>query len=325
MAPASGENRQMDDAPVIVIGGPTASGKSGLALAIAERVDGVVINADAIQVYRDLRVLTARPSEADERRVAHRLYGVLDASETCSAGRWQALALAEIDAVRAAGKRAIVVGGTGLYLRALTEGIAPIPDIPDDIRAAVRARFAEIGNEEFHGELATRDPVMATRLEPADSQRLMRAREVIDATGRSLALWQEDPAVAPELDFTMIALVPPRDDIYAACDARLAAMTVDGALDEVAALMRRAEAEKLDPALPALKAFGYPEFAAHLAGRMTLEAAMVAVQQQTRRYAKRQMTWFRHQLPDSARGSRPNIQVLKYSYINHLEIFSNIS
>ena len=312
-------------APVIVIGGPTASGKSNLALALAERLDGIVINADAIQVYRDLRVLTARPSEADERRAAHRLYGFLDATEICSAGRWQALALAEIEAAVAAGKRAIVVGGSGLYLRTLTEGIAPIPDIPADIRANVRARFAAIGNDEFYAELVTRDPAMAARLETADGQRLMRAREVIETTGRSLAQWQEDPVIAPELNFTMIALAPPRDEIYAACDARLSAMVNDGALDEVAALMKRAQSETLDPALPVLKAFGYPELAAYLSGNSSLEAAVAAAQQQTRRYAKRQMTWFRHQLADGARAARSNIRLLKYSYINEPKIFSHIS
>ncbi|MCZ6839415.1 MAG: tRNA (adenosine(37)-N6)-dimethylallyltransferase MiaA [Alphaproteobacteria bacterium] len=315
----------MSDAPVIVIGGPTASGKSGLALAIAERLNGAVINGDAIQVYRDLRLLTARPGEADERRAAHHLYGFLDATQACSAGRWQALALAEIDAVRAAGKRAIVVGGTGLYLRALTEGIAPIPDIPADVRAKVRARYAEIGDTEFYAELVVHDPVMAARLDPADGQRIMRAREVLEATGRSLAQWQDAPLVAPALDFTMIVLTPPRAEIYAACDARLAAMVSSGALEEVGALMTRAASEKLDPGLPVLKAVGYAELAAHLAGFTTLEAAVAAAQQQTRRYAKRQMTWFRNQLPDRGSGSPPNIRVLKYSYVNDTEIFSIIS
>jgi tRNA dimethylallyltransferase len=315
----------MGDAPVIVIGGPTASGKSGLALEIAERLDGVIINGDAIQVYRDLRLLTARPSEADEKRVAHRLYGVMDAAETCSAGRWQALALAEIEAARTAGKRAIVVGGTGLYLRALTEGIAPIPDIAADIRAATRARFAEIGDAQFHAELTARDPVMAARLQPADGQRMMRAWEVLAATGRSLADWQEEPVIAPDFNFTMIALMPPREDLYAACDGRFVAMVADGVLDEVAALRKRAAAEQLDPGLPVLKALGYPELASHLSGEISLEAAIVAAQQQTRRYAKRQMTWFRHQLPDRTGDLRPNMRLLKYSNINDLEIFSNIS
>lgn len=315
----------MGDAPVIVIGGPTASGKSGLALAIAERLDGVVINGDASQVYRDLRVLTARPTEAEERRVPHRLYGFLDATEQCSAGRWQALALAEIAAAHAAGKRAIVVGGTGLYLRALIEGIAPIPDIPADIRARIRARYAELGGEKIHAELAARDPVMAARLEPADGQRLMRAWEVLEATGRSLAEWQDEPVEVPDLPFTMIVLMPPRDDIYAACDKRLEAMIAEGVLDEVAALMKRAESENLDPRLPVLKAVGYPELAAHLASRTTLEEAIAAAQQQTRRYAKRQMTWFRHQLPDRDLGAWPNVEVLKYSFVNDTEIFSKIS
>lgn len=315
----------MSEAPVIVIGGPTASGKSGLALAIAERLDGVVINGDAIQVYRDLCLLTARPGEADERQVPHRLYGVLDATQTCSAGRWQEMALAEIAAAKEAGKRAVVVGGTGLYLRALTEGIAPIPDIPADVRAAARARHAEIGGAAFYAELDARDPVMAARLQPADGQRLMRAWEVFEATGRSLAQWQDEPVEAPALDFTMIVLTPPRDDIYAACDARMDDMVAGGALDEVGALMKRAESEKLDPNLPVLKALGYAELASHLAGRTTLEAAVAAAQQQTRRYAKRQMTWFRHQLPDRESAPPANIEVLKYSFVNYVEIFSNIS
>lgn len=315
----------MADAPVIVIAGPTASGKSGLALAIAERLEAVVINGDAIQVYRDLRLLTARPSDGDERRAPHRLYGMLDASETCSAGRWQALALAEIDAAIAAGKRAVVVGGTGFYLRALIEGIAPIPDIPADIRAAVRARYAEIGGAEFYAELGARDPVMTARLQPADGQRLMRAWEVIEATGRSLAQWQEEPVEAPALDFTMIVLSPPREEIYAACDTRLIDMVAGGALDEVAALMRRAESERLDPGQPVLKAVGYAELAAHLSGKSTLDEALAAAQQQTRRYAKRQMTWFRHQLPDRKSAAPANIQVLKYSFVNQSEIFSDIS
>ena len=315
----------MADAPVIVIGGPTASGKSGLALAIAERLDGVVINGDAIQVYRDLRLLTARPSEADERRVSHRLYGILEATETCSAGRWQTLALAEIAAAKAAGRRAVVVGGTGLYLRALLEGIAPIPDIPAEARTRTRVRFGELGNEAFHAELAARDPVMAARLAPADGQRLMRAWEVLEATGRSLAQWQADPVIAPALDFTLIVVMPPRAGIYAACDSRLIDMVAGGVLDEVAALMQRAETENLDPNLPVLKAVGYPEMASHLAGRASLDAALTAAQQQTRRYAKRQMTWFRNQLPDRGPTKPRNIDILKYSYVNEVEIFSNIS
>lgn len=315
----------MADAPVIVVGGPTASGKSGLALDIAERLDGVVINADAIQVYADLRILTARPSAADERRAPHRLYGFLDATERCSAGRWQALALAEIEAATAAGKRAIVVGGTGLYLRALTEGIAPVPDIPDAVRAAARERLAALGNRAFHAELAARDPELAKRLLSTDRQRLMRAWEVLEATGRSLADWQREPATPPGCDFTMIVLTPDRDAVYAACDARLEAMIGAGVLDEVAALMARAAREQLDPALPVLKAVGYPELAAHIAGKATLADAVAAAQQQTRRYAKRQLTWLRNQLPDRTPDCPANIAILKYSCVNLTEIFSKIS
>jgi len=294
-------------------------------MAVAERLGGVIINADAIQVYRDLRILTARPSAADERRLPHRLYGFLDATETCSAGRWQQLALAEIAAAHAAGKRAVVVGGTGLYLRALVEGIAPIPDIPGDIRTAARVRHAEIGAAAFHADLAARDPLMAARLQPGDGQRLMRAWEVIEATGRSLAEWQAEPPLAPDLDFTMIVLTPPRDDIYAACDARLETMLAEGALDEVAALSARAAAERLDPSLPVLKAVGFAELAAYLAGETTLATALAAARQQTRRYAKRQMTWFRHQLPDRRPAGAARVEILKYNFVNISEIFSKIS
>jgi tRNA dimethylallyltransferase len=166
---------------------------------------------------------------------------------------------------------------------------------------------------------------MAARLEPTDGQRLMRAWEVIEATGRSLAQWQEEPVEPPDLEFTMIALTPPREEIYAACDARFDAMVAGGALDEVGALMKRAESEDLDPKLPVLKAVGYTELAAYLAGQTTLEAAVAAAQQQTRRYAKRQMTWFRHQLPDREAANFANIRLLKYSFVNHLEIFSYIT
>jgi len=314
----------MTQAPVIVIGGPTASGKSGLAVRLAERLDGVVINADAIQVYRDLRIVTARPSEAEEEQTPHRLYGVLDAADSCSAGRWRTLACDEIAAAAAAGKRAIVVGGTGLYLRTLIEGIAAIPDVPADVRRQARERASQVGARQFHAELAARDPVMAARLRPGDAQRVIRAWEVLEATGRSLAHWQDAPAAAPDQRFIMIVLTPPREELYAACDRRLEAMVELGALSEVGALMRRAEAEGLDPNLPILKAVGYAELATRVAGRSSLPEALAAAQQATRRFAKRQTTWFRHQLPDR-RGPLAHVEVLKYNYINDIEIFSKIS
>jgi len=280
--------------PLIVVGGPTASGKSALALRIAESFGGVVINADSMQVYRELRILTARPSAADEARAPHRLYGILPVRELCSAGRWRDLAVEAVAAAWAAGAVPVVVGGTGLYLRALREGLSPIPDVPPACREAARALLAEIGNEAFHTRLGERDPVMVARLHPGNSQRLVRAWEVLDATGRSLADWQAVPA-SGGVDAAVLSLVltPPRQELYAACDARFLRMMEEGALDEVAAV----DALGLDPALPALKALGMPALRALLRGAIRHEEAVAEAQQATRNYAKRQLTWFRHQLP----------------------------
>ena len=279
---------------MLIVAGPTASGKSSLALDIARAFNGVVINADSMQVYAGLRVLTARPSPGDENRAPHRLYGTVPASESCSAARWRDLALAEIEDAMARGMLPVVCGGTGLYLRALTQGLSPIPEIPPDTRRRLSARLSREGAVALHGDLAARDPAMAARLEPADGQRILRALEVLEATGRSLAAWQEEDTQGPPegLRFATILLVPPRDALYAACDARLAAMLDQGALEEVVALT----ALGLDPGLPMMKALGLREFAAHLAGDSTLDEALDEARQATRRYAKRQMTWFRHQI-----------------------------
>lgn len=292
-----GENAALASGPVVVVAGPTASGKSALALALAEAHGGVVINADSMQVYRDLRILTARPDEAACARAPHRLYGVLDAAEACSAARWRDMALAEIAAARAAGRLPIVVGGTGLYLEALLEGIAPVPDIPAPVREAARALRAALGGAGFHALLAARDPEMTARLAPGDSQRLVRAFEVIEATGVSLAEWQRRPSAEPGLagPVLRILLMPPRPALYAACDARVPGMIAAGALAEVAALRRRG----LDPALPAMKALGVRPLLRHLAGEIDREIAIAATQQETRRYAKRQSTWFRHRFADA--------------------------
>ncbi|HET8727456.1 MAG TPA: tRNA (adenosine(37)-N6)-dimethylallyltransferase MiaA [Alphaproteobacteria bacterium] len=279
---------------VVVIGGPTASGKSGLALDLARVLDGVVINADSMQVYRELSVLTARPGPADMAHAPHRLYGVLSGEERCSVARWRAMSLAEIDAAHGAGKLPIVVGGTGLYLRALMAGLADIPEIPEPIRAATGELFEALGGAAFHDELRRRDPKAATRLPPGDRQRLVRAFEVMAATGRSIVDWQNEPAAASQgLSFHAIALMPEREPLYAACNARFLAMMDSGALDEVRDL---AHAE-LDPSLPVMKALGVPELLGHLAGNLMLDEAVAAAQQATRRYAKRQLTWFRHQWP----------------------------
>ncbi len=280
--------------PVLILAGPTASGKSALALALAEEFDGTVINADSMQVYRELRILTARPSPEDEARVPHRLYGVLSAAERCSAGSWRDMALAEVASAHDAGRLPVVCGGTGLYLKALAEGLSPMPHIPAAIRERLAVRLEAEGAAALHAELASRDPGVAERLEANDGQRVLRALEVLEATGQSLADWQAGPAEGPpgNLDFTTLLLAPPREALYAACDRRLAAMLTDGVLDEV----RQLNAMGLDPSLPAMKALGVREFSEFLAGNCDLQAAVAAAQQATRRYAKRQMTWFRHQI-----------------------------
>jgi tRNA dimethylallyltransferase len=278
---------------LLVIAGPTASGKSALASSLAERFGGVVINADSMQVYRGVPILTAQPTEAEQARLPHRLYGQFAPDQLCSAGIWRALAVQACEAAWKEGTVPVVVGGTGLYLRALVDGLSPIPDIPAEVRDASRMLFAELGKARFYEKLAQRDPVMAQRLDPGNSQRLVRAWEVIEATGRSLAEWQADPRQGGlDADSATLLLTPPREALYANCDRRLTGMLAAGALDEVAALMELG----LDPALPVMKALGVAEFAAHLRGALSLTEALALAQQSTRRYAKRQLTWFRHQL-----------------------------
>jgi len=277
----------------IVIAGPTASGKSALALGLAQAFDGTIINADSMQVYEVLRILTARPTAEDEALAPHRLYGFLSPRESCSAGRWQSLAKLAAEEAWAAGRLPIIVGGTGLYLRSLTEGLSPIPDIPEEIRAAARAELTELGNEAFHARLATQDPEMAARLRPSDSQRIARAWEVLQATGRSLALWQQEPAQGGlAADFFAVVIAPARERLYAGCDSRFQSMIDQGALAEVAALLQL----ELDPALPAAKALGVAELSAFLRGRITLDEAIRRAQQSTRNYAKRQLTWINGQI-----------------------------
>src|SRR5690348_2158703 len=279
--------------PIVIVAGPTASGKSALALAIAEALGGTIINADSMQVYRDLDVLTARPGAAELTRAPHRLYGVIDAAEACSAGRWRSLALAEIATARAAGRVPVLTGGSGLYLRALLEGLAAVPPVPAALRMEAQALHARLGGEAFRQALAARDPEAALRLAAGDTQRLIRAYEVVTATGRPLAYWRgQGSAAGPPA--AAVLLLPPRAALYAACDARFLQMMGRGAPDEVEALLVRG----LDPALPAMRAVGVPELAALLAGRASREVAVAAAQQATRRYAKRQYTWFRHQMPE---------------------------
>ncbi|SDF43039.1 tRNA dimethylallyltransferase [Limimonas halophila] len=280
--------------PVVAVTGPTASGKSGLALAVAEALGGTVINADSMQIYREVPVLTAAPTAAEMARAPHRLYGVRDAARPCSAEAWRELALREIASAHAHGRLPIVVGGTGLYLRALTRGIAPIPDVPADIRAAVRARQQAVPPPQLHAELTAEDPRMAARLDVNDSQRVARALEVVRATGRSLAAYQALPdAGAAPYDTLGVLSVPPKADVDAAADARFDAMLAAGAVEEVRALAAR----NLDPTLPAMRAVGVPPLLRHVRGEIDLDAAAAAAKRDTRKYAKRQLTWLRNQSP----------------------------
>ena len=282
----------MDDA--ILIAGPTASGKSRLAMELAQAHNGVIINADSMQVYRELRVLTARPGAADEAAARHRLYGFTSAAAPFSVGRWLELALAEIATARQAGQLPIVVGGTGLYFQALTQGMAEIPDIPEPVRQTARARLAELGPAGLHAALAERDPVMAGRLKPTDPQRLVRAYEVMLGTGVSLAIWQQQPATTATLPppWHGFVLNWPRAQLYRRCDERLAAMLEQGAIEEASGLA----AMGLDPGLPAMKALGVGELIRLARGEVDRAEALAAAQQATRRYAKRQMTWFRNKM-----------------------------
>jgi tRNA dimethylallyltransferase len=281
--------------PLVLVAGPTASGKSALALALAQALVGTVINADSMQVYRDLHILTARPGPGAEVLAPHLLYGVIDAAEACSAGRWRALAIDAIAACRAQGRVPILVGGTGLYIHALTHGLAAVPQIPSVVREEARHLYERVGGDAFRAALAERDPEAAARLAPGDRQRLLRAWEVVAATGRTLGAWQREPTTSGfAADCAAIVLLPPRAAHYALCDRRFAAMMEEGAPAEVVALMARGLA--LD--LPAMKAVGVREISAWLAGRSSREEAVAAAQQATRRYVKRQTTWLRHRMAD---------------------------
>jgi tRNA dimethylallyltransferase len=284
----------------LLIAGPTASGKSDLALRLAKETGGEIVNADALQAYADLRILTARPSPKDEAVAPHHLFGVADAAEAWSVGRWLTAAREVLAGVAARGRAAIVVGGTGLYFRALTVGLAHAPATPAEVRAKVGALFQALGEADFRIRLAAVDPAAAQRIGGGDRQRLTRAYEVFVVSGRPLSAWQAEtqPAMAAG-SWRGIVLEPPREELYARCDRRLAHMLESGALDEVARLAARG----LDPGLPAMKALGFAAFAAHLRGEIDRDEALAIARQETRRYAKRQMTWFRNQTPDWPRIS----------------------
>jgi tRNA dimethylallyltransferase len=277
--------------PVVVIAGPTASGKSALALALAQQIGGVIVNADSAQIYRDLKILSAAPTAEELQKAEHRLYGVQDGAHPCSAADWAAMARQEVADIHARGRTPILVGGTGLYLRTLLDGIAPVPAIGPEVRA--RVRESDVADN-YH-KLGTFDPAAAARLKPADTARVNRALEVILSTGRTLGEWQEqrEGGIADKVELRPLVLLPPRKWLYARCDERFARMIDEGAVSEVQALLAR----KLNPNLPVTRAIGVREIAAYLLGSSTLDEAVAAGQQATRRYAKRQYTWFAHQPP----------------------------
>nr|WP_293421484.1 tRNA (adenosine(37)-N6)-dimethylallyltransferase MiaA [Phreatobacter sp.] len=292
----------------VLIAGPTASGKSALALELAERFRGVVINADSMQVYRDLAIITARPAPDEAARADHRLYGTVDAAENFSVGRWLAAATGELASARETGHLPIVIGGTGLYFKALTQGLSDIPSVPPDVRARIRALGETLTPAELHARLAAVDPETAAGLRPSDPQRLLRALEVLEATGHPLAYWQRAGRSTPILDpadCAAVFLSVDRPWLRQRIDARFDAMMASGAMEEVARLAAR----NLDPALPAMRAHGVPGLIAHLRGEISRDDAVARGKKDTKAYAKRQETFFRHQLPgfvsltpDEARG-----------------------
>lgn len=294
---------------VALIAGPTASGKSAVALALAEaRADAGmatwIINADSMQVYRDIPILSAAPDASEQAITPHRLYGAWDGSEACSAASWAARAKAEIAAAHSAGALPVLVGGTGMYLKILLEGIAPIPEIDPEIRAVVRA----LPTEAAYAALMIEDPERAIELDPGDSQRIARALEVKRSTGTTLGDWQKAKigGIQGDIDLTALVILPDRDWLYARCDRRFAAMLEMGAIAEVEKLTARG----LDPELPVMRAIGVPEIAAYLRGELSREALIAAGAQATRNYAKRQYTWFRNQSPGSwQRGESESIDI----------------
>lgn len=286
--------------PALIVAGPTASGKSLLALHLAERFGGVVINADAMQCYRELRVLTARPTPADEARAPHALYGIRPAREPGDAAWWRQAALDAMAAAQQAGRIPILCGGTGLYLEALVHGLADIPPPGEAAQGEARRLLADEGAPALHARLAAADPATAAALRPSDGQRLARAWEVWRGTGRGLAAWQAASGAAPaSWRFHLLLLDPPRAALREAIAARFGAMLDQGALDEVAALL----AQNLDPALPAMRAHGVPDLTAYLRGSLSLVEAARRTVLATGQYAKRQATWFRHRAPVDPRGT----------------------
>ena len=284
---------------IVVIAGPTASGKSAYAMAQAMENNGVIINADSMQIYDALFALTAQPSLQDKEKIAHRLYGLLPPEQTCSAERWRMLAMAEIETAWRQDRLPIVTGGTGLYLNSLIYGLSPVPSVPDTVRAAAIALQRDLGNPGFHAQLELADPVMAARLHPNDTQRLVRAWEVWQATGRSLAAWQALPRAGtpPDWRFDVTLILPPRHTLYARCDRRFDQMIAANVLGEVGNFLSRYG----DADLPVTHALGFQPLCDYVDGRLSLDDAITLAKIETRQYAKRQVTWFRHQITPNAK------------------------
>ena len=304
----------------VLLAGPTASGKSALAIAIAREFDGVVINADSMQVYSGLRVITARPDEEEEAQAPHRLYGVLDPGDYCSAARWRDMALEEIERCHAQGKLPILVGGTGLYFEILTKGIAEVPPISEALRQELRDLQRREGNEMIHARLTEQDPEMAGKLNVGDTQRLLRALEVVEETGIPLGIWQKKAPEGPVLDCPRLwlARTPDREWLYERCNRRLDQMIREGgAIEEVKAVLAR----DLDPTLPAMKALGVPEIADFLASRLSEEDMMETIKRQTRRYAKRQMTWVRNKMSEAKCSVAQDLESLKGDFFPFIRQF----
>ena len=288
-----------DKKPVVIIYAPTASGKSALALKIAKEKNGVIINADSMQLYDVMHMLTAHPSAEEQAQAPHRLYGVLKPQEECSAQMWREMATEEINKAHANGQLPIVIGGTGFYLKALTEGLSPVPEVPPEIRAKIIALQKELGNPAFHADFATKDKVMTDRLHPNDTQRLIRAYEVFEATGKSLAEWQKLPTSGPpddswEFEYHFIDM--PRDELYTRCEARFDIMIENGALDEVRHLTALIDDGIVPETALVTHALGFHPLRAYLRDEMSWEDAVDKSKQETRNYAKRQLTWLRNQI-----------------------------
>ncbi len=306
----------MKKKPVLVIGGPTASGKSAMALELARALDGEVVNADSMQVYADLPIVTARPDAADTNLASHHLYGIFGMGARCSAGQWRDLAVSAITEIHQRERLPIVVGGTGLYLKALMQGLHAIPSVPPYLRDHLNQRLSKEGAAKLYGELSLCDPVTASVLNPADGQRIVRALEIFLHTGRGLRRWQteETEEVPADLRFFAISLLPHRDDLYTAVNTRFDQMLNGGAIDEVALLLKRSPPD----GFPLLKAVGVPPIWAYLRSEIDRERLRELGKRDSRRYAKRQMTWFRHQFISQISIKK------KYSEYNWDEIFSEI-